>query len=320
MTDEPGKETLNSSSDSGLSQEAKELLLREERARWDEEQKKKDMEAKAKEFEKIEAERKAEEERLKLEEEEKKKELEEKGREFEKIEAAKKAEADRLKKEEEERLKLEEEEKKRELEKKGREFEKIEAAKKAEADRLKKEEEEREKKEKVRKEVLKEEKEKAKGTKKGGVLKYVIGFILIVLIAGVAGAFLTFSAVAAPGTYGTNYPYAAQYEVFLPDSQSVTIAGVDVLGVTSGNDVTLKVGNDRRTIAIGATTTFPGRHLTVKSLGITLVDADIMYDVTYRGVAQNKLNFLVNTHSSQVPPQQFIIGMIIPSSVSVRAV
>jgi len=270
----------NTPEHSGLSDEAREALVREERARWEEEQKNSDVEAKAREYEKIEAERKAEEERLKLEEENKKKELEAKGREYEKIEAEKKAEA--------ERLKLEEEEQK--------------------------------KKDKIRTEVLKEEKERAKATKKGGPLKYVIGFILIVLIAGVAGAFLTFSAVAAPGTYGTNYPYAAQYEVFLPDSQSVTIAGVDVLGVTSGNEVTLKIGNDRRTIAIGQTDTFPGRHLTMKSLGITLVDADIMYSVTYRGVAQNKLNFLVNTQSSQVPPQQFIIDLMIPSGVSVRAV
>jgi len=42
--------------------------------------------------------------------------------------------------------------------------------------------------------------------------------------------------------------------------------------------------------------------------------------VTYRGVAQNKLNFLVNTQSSQVPPQQFIIDLMIPSGVSIRAV
>lgn len=265
---------------SGLSDEAREALVREERARWEEEQKKKELETKAKEYEKIEAERKAEEERLKIEEEEKKKELEAK----------------------------------------GREYEKLEAEKKAEAERLKKEEEEQKKKEQIRKEVLKEEKERAKGTKKGGGLKYVIGFILIVLVAGIAGAFLTFSAVASPGTYGNVYPYAAQYEVFLPDSQTVTIAGVDVLGVTSGNDVTLKVGNDRRTIAIGNTETFPGRHLSVKSLGITLLDADIIYSVTYRGVAQNKLNFLINTQSSQVPPQKFIIDLIIPSSVSVRAV
>ena len=270
----------NAPEHSGLSEEAREALVREERARWEEEQKNSDLEAKAKEFEKIEAERKAEEERLKIEEEGKK----------------------------------------RELEAKGREFEKIEAEQKAEAERMKLEEEEQKKKEKIRKEVLKEEKDRAKVAKKGGALKYVIGFILIVLIAGVAGAFLTFSAVAAPGTYGTNYPYGAQYEVFLPDSQSVTIAGVAVLGVTSGNDVTLKVANDRRTIAIGATATFPGRHLTVKSLGITLVDADIQYSVTYRGVAQNKLNFLINTQSSQAPPQQFIIDMIIPSGVSVRAV
>ena len=77
----------NTPEHSGLSDEAREALVREERARWEEEQKNSDVEAKAREYEKIEAERKAEEERLKLEEENKKKELEAKGREYEKIEA-----------------------------------------------------------------------------------------------------------------------------------------------------------------------------------------------------------------------------------------
>jgi hypothetical protein len=226
---------------------------------------------------------------------------------------------------EEERVKWEEEKKREELENKARELEKIEQEKKAEEDRREaerkaKEEDERRKTERknLEKEILAEEKKKSKG-KGFGAGKAILLLLVAVAVIGAVG-YLTFDAFGNQNPWGDTYPYVAQYDVHLPDSKEVSFGNVPVLAVTSGEQVTLKIGNDRRTFGLGETVEFPAKHMTVKMYGMALRESDYSLTVTYRGLVNNRLNFLIIARTSQSPMPGWMSGMIIPSDVLVRPV
>jgi len=226
---------------------------------------------------------------------------------------------------EEERKKWEEEKKREELEQKARELEAIEQEKKAEKERREaeqkaREEEERRKTErkKLEKEILSEEKKKRKGTGFGAGKAILLLLVAVALIGAVG--YLTFDAFGNQNPWGDTYPYVAQYDVHLPDSKEVRFGNIPVLAVTSGEQVTLKIGNDRRTFGLGETVEFPAKHMTVKMYGMTMRESDYALTVTYRGLVNNRLNFLIIARTSQPPMPGWMSGMIIPSDVLVRPV
>lgn len=226
---------------------------------------------------------------------------------------------------EEERKKWEEEKKREELEKKARELEKLEEQKKAEeerreAERKAIEEEKRRKNERkiLENEILAEEKTKNKG-KGFGAGKAILLLLVAAAVIGAVG-YLTFDAFGNQNPWGDTYPYVAQYDVHLPDSKEVRFGNVPVLAVTSGDQVTLKIGNDRRTFGLGETVEFPAKHMTVKMYGMALLESDYSLTVTYRGLVNNRLNFLIIARTSQSPMPGWMSGLIIPSDVLVRPV
>lgn len=226
---------------------------------------------------------------------------------------------------EEERKKWEEEQRKEELEKKARELEKIEQEKKAEAERREaerkvQEEEERKaaERKKLEKEIRAEEEKKAKG-KGFGFGKFLLILLAAVVVIGAVG-YLTFDAFGSQNPWGDTYPYVANYDVHLPDSKEVHFGNVPVLAVTSGEQITLKIGNDRRTFGLGETVEFPSKHMTVKMYGMALRESDYALTVTYRGLVDNRLNFLIVARTSQPAMPGWMSGMIIPKDVLVRAV
>ena len=156
--------------------------------------------------------------------------------------------------------------------------------------------------------------------KKGfGLFKGLI-LLIILLVVAVGVGYLTFSAFGNQVPWGNSYPYVATYDVLLPDSSEVFFGNVPVLTVSSGNDVTLKIGNERQILTIGTPVEFQSGHMTVKMYGLTLRESDYHLTITYRGLVQNQLDFLVSARTSEPPMSSWMTGLIVPSKATVRPV
>lgn len=169
---------------------------------------------------------------------------------------------------------------------------------------------------------MKEEAVKAykKEHKKGfGLFK---GLILLIVIIGVVAAvgYLTFDAFGNQNAWGNSYPYVATYDVLMPDSSEVLFGNVHVLAVSSGNEVTMKIGNERQILSIGTPVEFQPAHMTVKMYGLTLRESDYHLTVTYRGLVENHLDFLVSARTSESPMSSWMRGLVVPSQALVRPV
>lgn len=252
-----------------------------------------------------------------------------------------KADEERIRKEERERLEKERQEKEREIrekenEEKAKAYEKIEAEKKAEQERLaeearkkkeqeewareeeKKKLEEEKKRAQIEKEVIARQKKEAKeaAPKKGHAGKIVLAFIIILLIiVGAAyGTLVTGNSVL--NAYGYPLSYSGQYDVLIPDSQKINFGPIPVQAITSGNAVTLSIDNDRQTIQLGESATFPAKHVIITMLGMNVYDADFQVTVTYLGVVTNRDDFKVILKTSQ-PIPGWLISIMKPSGVDI---
>ena len=247
----------------GLSQADEEKIRKDERERIEREKREKENAEKAKEYEKIEAEKQAEKERL-AEEARKKKEKDEWARE-------------------EERKRLEEEKKRAQIEKEVRAQQKVEAPKKSH----------------------------------GGKIALGIIIILILIVAGGYVSLITGNSVL--DAYGYSLSYTGTYDVLLPDSNKIDFGPIPVQAISSGDAVTLSINNDRRTLTLGESQTFPAKHVIIKVFGIPVYDGDFEVTATYRGVVTNRDDFLVTLKTSQ-PVPGWLISVMKPSGVDVTAV
>ncbi|WAI00381.1 hypothetical protein [Methanogenium organophilum] len=171
--------------------------------------------------------------------------------------------------------------------------------------------------EKMKKEAVKAYK---KEHKKGfGLFKGLILLVVIIGVVVVAG-YLTFDAFGNQNAWGNSYPYVATYDVLLPDSSEVFFGNVPVLAVSSGNDVTLKIGNERQILSIGTPVEFQPAHMTVKMYGLTLRESDYHLTITYRGLVDNRLDFLVSARTSDSPMSSWMRELVVPSQATVRPV
>lgn len=174
-----------------------------------------------------------------------------------------------------------------------------------------------EKEEKMKEEAVKAYK---KEHKKGfGLFKGLILFIAIIGVVVVAGYF-TFEAYGNQSVWGDSFPYVATYDVLLPDSSEVFFGNVPVLAVSSGNDVTLKIGNERQILSIGTPVEFQPAHMTVKMYGTSIRESDYHLTITYRGLVENRLDFLVSARTSESPMSSWMRDLVVPSQATVRPV
>jgi len=174
---------------------------------------------------------------------------------------------------------------------------------------------------KLQEEAVKTYKKEHKNDRKKG-FGFVKGLLLLIvlIVAAVAVGYLTFDAYGNQSPWGNSYPYVATYDVLLPDSSEVFFGNVPVLSVSSGNDVTLKIGNERQILTIGTPVEFQPAHMTVKMYGLTLRENDYHLTVTYRGLVQNRLDFLISARTSEPPMSSWMTGLIVPSKATVRPV
>ncbi len=159
-----------------------------------------------------------------------------------------------------------------------------------------------------------------KESKKGFGFFKILLVLLVLVVVVVAGGYITFNAYGNQNAWGQNYPYVATYDVLLPDSSELFFGNVPVLAVSAGNDVTLKIGNERQILSIGTPKEFSPGHITVKTYGLTLRESDYHLTITYRGLVENRLDFLISARTSAPPMSSFMTGLIVPSRVTVRPV
>lgn len=243
------------------------------------------------------------------------------------------SEEERIRREERERIEKEMHEK--ENEKKAKEYEKIEVQKQAEKERLaeeaKKQKEKEEWSREEEKKRIEEEKrnaeiekeilarQKSETPKKSYRGKIVLGIIILLLILVVAAYATLITGNDVLDGYGYPLSYTGQYDVIIPDNEKISFGPVPVQAISSGDAITLVINNDRRTIKIGESTTFPVKHVIIRTLGIPVFDGDYEVTATYRGVVTNRDDFLVVLKTSQ-PIPGWLVSIMKPSGVDISAV
>ncbi len=173
--------------------------------------------------------------------------------------------------------------------------------------------EEQERKEKAVKSYKKENK------KPFGIFKILL-VVLVLAAVVVAGGYITFGAYGSQNAWGDSYPYVATYDVLIPDSSELFFGDVPVIAVSSGNDVTLKIGNERQILSIGTPVEYKAAHMTVKTYGTSIQETDYHLTITYRGLVENRLDFLVSARTSAPPMSSWMTGLIVPSRATLRPV
>jgi len=117
-------------------------------------------------------------------------------------------------------------------------------------------------------------------------------------------------------TYGYPLSYTGQYDVLIPDSQKINFGPIPVQAISSGNDAILVINNDRRTIPLGESATFPAKHVIIKMFGIPVYDGDYEVTASYIGVVTNRDDFKVTLKTSQ-PIPGWLISIMKPSGVDI---
>lgn len=264
-----------------------------------------------KELEKI-----REEERKRIEKEQKDKEAAEKAKKYEEIEAQKRAEEQRLLEEKKKQVEMERLEKERLAEEAIKQKEREAWSKEEEKKRL----EEEKKRVEIEKELLRKQKEEQKAAGKQNHTLRNIGIVVVIILAVIAAGYISLiTGNDNINAYGYPLSYSATYDILIPDNSDISFSGIPVKALSSGDSVTIMINNDRKTISKGQTAVFPAKHLTIKTLGITVFDSDYEITATYRGVVTNRDDFLTVIKTSQ-PIPSWLLSLMTPSGVGITPV
>jgi len=150
---------------------------------------------------------------------------------------------------------------------------------------------------------------------------HVLGIaILCIVLVIVLSAFATLTVQAdLPPEPGVTYPYTATYAVLIPEGKTVTIAGMDIVSLTSGDELIMKIGNRTEKFAVGDTRTISERRALFQALGIGIFSSNYRIEATYKGMSGSLAEFyLVISTSSQVP--SFLIQRVLPPEIQARAI
>lgn len=209
---------------------------------------------------------------------------------------------------EEERHKwdAEQQAKKEEEERAAQEHRETEALRAAQAERAERE--------RLEAEAAKKKEQKKKGRK----LK--VGIVLVIILLIAVGAVLTFHVNASlDPTPGATYPWTVMYEVKFTDGEKINFAGTDIIALTDGSEVFLKVGDDRRKMELNVPQTISTHRAVMSDFGITIVDMNYKVDAVYLGLDGDRLIFHLSISTSQQFPE-FVVRMLLPTGVDARPI
>jgi len=158
---------------------------------------------------------------------------------------------------------------------------------------------------------------KEKRRKKGHL--YAIAILCIVLIV-IAAALVTLTVQAdLPPEPGTTYPYTTTYAVLIPEGKPVSIAGMEIIVLASGDEMLMRIGDRTEKFVVGETKTISERHAVFRTLGIGIFSTNYRIGATYRGKSGGLADFyIVIATSRQVP--SFLIERVLPPSIQARAI
>jgi len=160
--------------------------------------------------------------------------------------------------------------------------------------------------------------ERREEPKKGGRLKWTLFAILVVIVI-LAAAYLTIGVVISGAPAAASYPYTTTYQVFLPNSQVVTIGNSQIIAIPtgSGDQVTLSINGQRSDMSVGDTKTIQEQRAVISALSVKVMDFDFQVDATYQGTSGDTSQFYLAFKTSQQVPS-FLIERLLPADVQAR--
>lgn len=188
------------------------------------------------------------------------------------------------------------------------------ALEKREAEAMREAQAERAERERLEEDAVKTKEHKKKSRKR----KVIAVLVILVLIA--VGGVLTFHVNASlDPTAGATYPWTVMYEVKFTDGEKINFAGTDIIALTDGNEVFMKVGDDRRRMELNVPQTISTHRAVMSIYGITIVDMNYKVDAVYLGLDGDRLIFHLSINTSQQFPE-FVVRMLLPSGVDARTI
>ena len=160
--------------------------------------------------------------------------------------------------------------------------------------------------------------EKKEPEKKKGHLRWVLYAVVVILII-LAAAYLTIGVVISEAPPAASYPYTTTYQVFLPNSQVVTIGNSEIIAIPTDDQVTLSINKVPTTMSVGQTKTIQERRALITALTAKVMDFDFRVDATYQGRSGDTSRFYLAFRTSQQVPS-FLISRLLPPDVQAQPV
>jgi hypothetical protein len=162
--------------------------------------------------------------------------------------------------------------------------------------------------------------ERKEEREKGGGLRWILYAVVVILVI-LAAAYLTIGVVISEAPPAASYPYTTTYQVFLPNSQVVTIGNSEIIAIPtgSGDQVTLSINKEPSVMSVGETKTIQERRAMISALTVKVMDFDFRVDATYQGKSGDTSQFYLAFRTSQQVPS-FLIERLLPPGVQARPV
>jgi hypothetical protein len=149
-------------------------------------------------------------------------------------------------------------------------------------------------------------------------LRWIL-YAVVVIVIILAAAYLTLGVVISEAPPAASYPYTTTYQVFLPNSQVVTIGNSEIIAIPTDDSVTLSINKEPSVMSVGQTKTIQERRAMITALTTKIMDFDFRLDATYQGRSGDTFQFYLAFHTSRQVPS-FLIERLLPPSVQARPV
>lgn len=144
--------------------------------------------------------------------------------------------------------------------------------------------------------------------------------ILIIAIIVVSAAYLSITVNPdLPPLPDAVLPYRATYQVFIPEGKDLAIGNTDILILSTGPELTMKIGDRRESFVVGQTKTITERSALVTVLGFRVFEMTYRIDATYQGMSGNQADFFLILATSQ-PVPDILIQRLLPGQIQLRPV
>ena len=139
--------------------------------------------------------------------------------------------------------------------------------------------------------------------------------ILIVLIIFAIAAVLTVTIIPdQAGTRGAVCPYSTTFQVSLPEGEVVKIGNIDILALSTGDRIALKIGNNREEMKSGEEREIADRNATIILLGQPVFQTGYRLSAVWTGMEGSRAQFTVTLQTSKQVPD-WLISRIIPKEI-----